>query len=387
MSWFDGFVLVAVAVGAFVGFRVGLVVRALSWFGLVIGLVFGLTLVARVAVSLATSTPGIRLLSVSALVIGLALLGHTAGLLLSRALRHRMGHEPVLSAVDHWAGGVLGAIGVLVLLWLLIPALRSTPGWPARAARDSALVALVNDVAPGQPHSARVLGRIVGEAPYPLLHNDDQAVGDPPTSDAGPRVDAIGAASVVLVQGSACGLRISGTGFAVRPTLIMTNAHVVAGESKTEITTIDGRTVPATVVAFDPLHDVALLRIAAPGLPSLRFGATRIGTLATVFGHPNGDALRATPARVARWIDTPRTDIYRGATIETPIVGLAVRLIVGDSGGPVVGPNGLVQAMVFAVDPARATTGFALSSRELIPIVTASRAATAPVSTGGCLVG
>ncbi|MBK5288842.1 MAG: MarP family serine protease [Acidimicrobiia bacterium] len=387
MSWFDGIVLVAVAIGALIGFRVGLMVRALSWFGLAVGLVFGLGLVSRVAASLAATSPGIRLLSVSALVVGLALLGHTAGLLASRVLRHRMGREPILSAVDHWAGGGLGAIGVLVLLWLLVPALRSTPGWPARAARDSALVALVNEYAPAAPHSARVLGRIVAEAPYPLLHRDDQDVGNPPASDAGPRVDAIGAASVVLVQGHACGLRISGTGFAVKPNLILTNAHVVAGESSTAITTVDGRTIPATVVTFDALHDVAVLRISGDGLPILRLGATRIGTIATVFGHPNGGSLRAAPARVARWIDTPRTDIYRGATIDTPIVGLAAHLIVGDSGGPVVGPNGLVQAMVFAVDPARDTTGFALSTHELLPIIARAREATGPAGTGGCLVG
>ncbi len=387
MSWFDAAVLAAVAVGGFVGFRVGLMVRVLSWVGLAIGLGFGLTMVPRIAATLADATPGIRLLSVAALLIGLALIGHTAGLLAGRLLRQRLPGRAVPSAVDHWAGGVVGALGVLVLLWLLVPALRSTPGWPARAARDSALVAAVDEIAPRPPHSARILGRIVAEAPYPLLRGDDQDVGDPPTADAGPRVDALGAASVVLVRGSACGLRISGTGFAIKPTLILTNAHVVAGESATEIVTIDGQTRPATVVVFDPLHDVAVLRIAGHRLPSLRFGATRIGTLATVFGHPNGGTLRATPARIARWIDTPRTDIYRGRTVATPIVGLAARLIVGDSGGPVVGPNGLVQAMVFAIDPARPTTAFALSSAELIPFVAQARAASGPVDTGGCLVG
>ena len=104
-----------------------------------------------------------------------------------------------------------------------------------------------------------------------------------------------------------------------------------------------------------------------------------------MIGHPGGGALRATPARVARRITIPRTDIYRSGTITTSIVGLAAHLIPGDSGAPVIGANGLVQAIVFAVDPARDTTAFALSSAEVRPFVVAARHHATPVSTGSCL--
>jgi len=103
-------------------------------------------------------------------------------------------------------------------------------------------------------------------------------------------------------------------------------------------------------------------------------------------GHPNGGHLRATPARVVRRIDTPRTDIYRSSTIQTSIVGLAAHLIVGDSGAPVVGPDGKVQAMVFAVDPADRDTAFAISSEELAPFVRQAADRTGAVPTGDCLV-
>ena len=66
-------------------------------------------------------------------------------------------------------------------------------------------------------------------------------------------------------------------------------------------------------------------------------------------------------------------------------MGLAARLIPGDSGAPVIGADGLVQAMVFAVDPARDTTAFALSSEEVMPFVTATDTATRATSTGSCL--
>jgi hypothetical protein len=103
-----------------------------------------------------------------------------------------------------------------------------------------------------------------------------------------------------------------------------------------------------------------------------------------VLGHPGGGGLRATPARIARRIGTPRTDIYRSGTISTSIVGLAAHLIVGDSGSPVIGPDGRVQAMVFAIDPASDTTGFALSTAEFRPFIAPARKGR-PVPTGSCL--
>ena len=239
--------------------------------------------------------------------------------------------------------------------------------------------------APDQPRSARIVGRIVGEAPYPLFE-DARVDQRPPSTDAGPRVDTVGARSVVLVRGAACGLELSGTGFAVAPDLVLTNAHVVAGEQHTTVVTVDGSRRDATVVVFDGRHDVAVLRVDGPPLPVLGLGPTTLGTVASVLGHPNGGHLRATPARVVRRIDTPRTDIYRSGTIRTSIVGLAAHLIVGDSGAPVVGADGLVQAMVFAVDPADTDTAFAISTEELAPFVQQAADRHDAISTGTCLV-
>ncbi len=383
MNLLDVVVLATVAIGGFIGFRVGFVIRALSWLGLSIGLMIGLRLMPRIARALVDSTPGVRLLAVSALLIGLALIGHTTGLVASQALRSKLNLTSDATLLDRWTGGVLGALGGLALLWLLLPAMRSTPGWPARAVRDSRMVAVVDRFAPAPPRAARILGRIVGEAPYPIVR-DNTAVGAPPTTDAGPLVDTRAARSVVRVDGTACGLHLAGTGFAVAPDLVITNAHVVAGEHRTTVTTIDGRVLLARVVQFDGRHDVAVLSVIDSGLAPLPLGPTRVGTIATVLGHPGGGALRATPARIARRIGTPRTDIYRSTTVSTSIVGLAAHLIVGDSGAPVVGPDGRVQAMVFAIDPASSTTAFALSTTEFRPFVTAARELR-PASTGSCL--
>lgn len=386
MTALDGVVLLLVAVAALIGYRLGFVVRALSWLGLAIGVAVALRITPRLAQALAGVSPGVRLLSVASLMIGLALIGHAAGMMASQAIRrHRHVGEHV-SPLDRVAGAVLGALGVLALLWLLVPALRSTPGWPAREAQGSAAVSMLDSFGPTQPHSARLLGRIVSESPYPLF--DDAHVSmRPPTTDAGPRIDAQAANSVVLVRGDACGLQLSGTGFAVARHLLVTNAHVVAGERDTTVTTRSGRTAAADVVVFDPLHDVAVLRVDGLTFAPLPLTDAKLGTIASVLGHPRGGQLRATPARLARWIDAPRTDVYRGGTITTRILGLAAHLIVGDSGAPVVDPQGRVHGVVFAVDPASATTAFALTTDELRPYLRLARRAVHPASTRTCLVG
>jgi hypothetical protein len=306
-----------------------------------------------------------RLLAVASLLVGLALIGHTFGLLASRTLREKLSLTSEPTPLDRVTGGVLGALGALALLWLLLPALRSTPGVTARATRGSALVALVDEYAPRQPRAARVLGRLMGDAPYPLFE-DTVSVGRAPNGDAGPAADARTSRSVVLVTGNACNLHLSGTGFAVGPDLVVTNAHVVAGESHTNVVTSDGRELAARVVVFDGRHDVAVLAVDGADLPPLSFGPVRLGT-------------------VARRIDAPRSDITRSGEITTSIVGLAARLIVGDSGAPVVGSDGHVQAMVFAVDPASDTTAFALSSHEIGPFAAEARPTGKTVSTGECL--
>ena len=390
MNRLDLVVLGAVAIGALIGQRVGFLIRVMSWLGLAVGLMIGLRLMPRVAASLSSSTPGIRLLAVSSLLLGLALIGHTVGLVASHSLRARLELSTEASAFDRVAGGIVGGLGTLVLVWLLIPALRSTPGWPARVARDSSMIALIDRYAPTEPRAARILGRIVGEAPYPELRHDgrgDQnAVGQPPTSDAGPEVTTRAARSVVLVEGVACGLRISGTGFAIRPDTVITNAHVVAGEHRTEVITSDGQRRAARVTVFNGLHDVALLHVPGARFAPLPLGPTKVGAIGSVLGHPNGGDLRATPARVARRIDIARTDIYRNGTVRTSIVGLAAHLIVGDSGAPVIGADGQVQAMVFAIDPASVTTAFALATKELRPFIHLARNTSKAASTGTCLI-
>ena len=69
-------------------------------------------------------------------------------------------------------------------------------------------------------------------------------------------------ASVVRIIGTACGLGVEGSGWFATPQLVVTAAHVVAGEHDTTVQIPGNRgSFRADVVAFDARNDVAVLRV------------------------------------------------------------------------------------------------------------------------------
>ena len=108
------------------------------------------------------------------------------------------------------------------------------------------------------------------------------------------------AASTVKVEGVACYAERDGSGFAAGPELIVTNAHVVAGQGRTTVVRPDGARLVGSPVVFDADRDVAVLSV--PGPRPARPGADdgEVGMQAAVFGHPEGqEALRVAPGRFA----------------------------------------------------------------------------------------
>jgi len=190
-----------------------------------------------------------------------------------------------------------------------------------------------------------------------------------------------------LVEGQACDRIQEGSGFVAGPNLVVTNAHVVAGERDTRVTTSDGRRLDANVVAFDPNRDLAILRVPGLALPALVLGEGHIDDRGALFGHPGGGALRQAPVRIAEQIVARGTDITRTNPTEREVFVLAAVTAPGDSGGPIVDPDGRVIGVMFAYDISRQTTAYALTRTELdavlAPVLASGTAA--PVATGDCL--
>jgi Trypsin-like peptidase domain/Colicin V production protein len=384
-------VVLVLGIGAAIGgWRLGFAARVLAWAGVVVGLAIGVHFVPRIVTVFGGARPENRASIAVLFLLLVATLGQTLGLALS-AVVHRL--SPARKPLPRWdraAGAIVGALGVLALLWMVIPSLATARGWPARLARSSAIVAAIQEWAPKQPARFAAWGRAISEAPYPSALGTLQSPPNPGVPPAAtsltPRVDARVRAATLKVVGRACDTIQEGTGWIAGPGLVVTNAHVVAGERATTVQDESGREMSAVVIAFDPVRDVALLRVPALRAPRLPIVDGAVGDVGAVYGHPGGGALQAAPARVGNEILAVGTDIYRTSTSRRHVYVLASRLAPGDSGGALVDTKGDVIGMAFAIDPGRNATAYALTDREIRAVLDTARRRTTPVDTGRCLV-
>jgi len=195
--------------------------------------------------------------------------------------------------------------------------------------------------------------------------------------------------SVVRVQGVAptCSLSIEGSGFVISPDHILTNAHVVAGVTEHQIvTTASGQVFNATVVLYDPQVDVAVLYVPNLNLPALRFaGPANPSDNAIVAGYPlDSQTLQAVAARIGGIQDVQGLNIYQDSTVTRQIYEIRAVVKSGNSGGPLLSPDGTVDGVVFAAAIGVQDTGFALTAAEVSADASAGAGDTAPVSTMGC---
>ena len=388
MNAFDLGLAVLLGLAAWGGWRLGLVRGVLGWTGFGVGLAIGVVFVDDVTNRFPQATPQVRFAIACTFLLLSVIVCQTLGIALGSLVAAVLPPSGAIRTADAVGGAFVGVVAGLVILWLLIPAFASTPGWSARGVRGSWISRQVQSVAPDPPQSVEALGRLVGEAPFPEVFRQltDPGAGDPPLDGLDPAVAAAIVPGVVRVEGQACDLVLEGSGFAVSDSVVVTNAHVVAGERSTNVFTEDGRRREATVVVFDPARDLALLRIDG-GLDPLTLGDVGVGGTGAVVGHPGGGPLRAAPARVDRVVEARGSDIYRRAETTRDVLVLAARLQPGDSGAPFVDGAGNVVGVAFAVDPGDDTTAYALSRRELDAVLANGLGATAPVDTGPCLRG
>ena len=134
------------------------------------------------------------------------------------------------------------------------------------------------------------------------------------------------------IEGEACSRIQEGSGFFVADDLVVTNAHVVAGEDDSDVVLSDGSRMDGTVVAFDPVRDLAVLRTSGADRPALPLDGADVGTSGGVFGHPGGGPLEISPFQVGEQITAVGTDIYDSRRSERKVLVLAADLAPGDSG-------------------------------------------------------
>ncbi len=391
MNVLDLVIVAAMIAAGYFGYRLGFVARVISWAGLALGIVLAVAFVDDVMGLLGSQGSQTKLFIALLFFLLVATVCQALGYAAGFALRNRLPSTQAVHQGDRVGGAVVGVLGVLVAVWLLTPALASAQGWPARAARDSQIVRAIDRYAPDPPPQAKRLGRAVAEGPFPEVFsrlNGPGGVGAPPSRALAPDVAARVASSVLKVEGQACDQIQAGSGFVAGANLVVTNAHVVAGEPRTEVQTNDGRQLAATVVAFDPERDLAVLRVRNLRLFALPFADGGVGATGAVFGHPGGGPLRIAPARIAESVNAAGTDIYRTGRTTRRIHVLAANLAPGDSGGPLVDQQGRMVGVAFAVDPGQESTAYALTRGEVDSVVLpVLNGRDQPANTGPCVVG
>jgi hypothetical protein len=378
MTTLDWVIAAATVLFAVNGYLRGFIVGALSLVGFLVGAFVGTRIADALLGSSSRYAPLFGLLG--ALTAGAVLAMGTGGI----AARLRRGlHVPLLGLVDGVAGAALSGAVALGVAWVLGVIVVSLPGSGALAldVERSAILRRLDELL---PPSGVVLNALARIDPLPGIVGLASPLASPPRLAETPALERA-SRSVVRVIGTACGLGIEGSGWVVAPDEVVTNAHVVAGESSTTVQPGGGpQGLAATVVMFDPRNDLAILDVPGLGLPSLALAAGPVdGTAGVILGYPEDGPFAAESARIGETQDINTQDAYgRGPVTRllTPVRGL---IRPGNSGGPVLDDGGRVLTTVFA-----ATTGGGPPGGYGVANATVradlADAGLGPVSTEGC---
>ncbi len=360
------------------GYRQGLIVGAMTLVGFGLGALAGSRLGPLILAKGSESPYAPLCAALGALLAGALVAVAVESFALG--LRAKVIRRQALHLADGAGGAALIASVALGLAWVFGSVALHAPGTARLRAdvQESVILRSLNEVLPPSGPVLNALDRVdpapsVTGPAAPVARPDEAIATDP---------DVLGAGrAVVRVLGTACGLGVEGSGWAVRPGLIVTNAHVLAGSDDTTVTTQGGVELDATPVYYEPADDLALLRVGA-ALPTLPIAERREpGADAAVLGYPENGPYSVTPARLGDTRPTISEDSYGNGPVDRTIVALRGSVRSGNSGGPLVDDRGRAVGTVFAATTSGTPGGFAIPSED---IRTALTQAGPPVSTGPC---
>lgn len=384
---------------AVIGYRQGFVVGILSVIGFLGG---GLVAIYLLPVLWDQVTDGSEVSSTAAvvavvIVIVCASVGQAFTTHLGNKLRRHITWSPA-RALDATGGALVNVVAMLLVAWLIGSALAGT-SLPTlgKEVRSSSVLLGVSRVMPPQASTwftdfSSVLAQNGFPQVFsPFANEPITEVRAPDPALAGSPVAARAKQSIVKVVGTApsCGKVLEGTGFVFSDRRVMTNAHVVGGVDEPTVQIGgQGRLYDAKVVLYDWRRDIAVLDVPDLDVKPLQFATTdndaETGDSAIVAGFPENGAYDVRSARVRARIDANGPDIYHRGTVRRDVYSLYTTVRQGNSGGPLLTPEGKVYGVVFAKSLDDPDTGYALTADEIRDDITQGRIANQQVDSQGC---
>jgi hypothetical protein len=390
MSWVDIVIVVWVVLAAVRGRSLGALTQLLGLVGFVVGLALGAVIAVPVAgrFHIGVARTGL----IAGIVLGVAILAAIGGNVLGKWANIAM-RRLRLGTIDAVAGAAVAALGALLSAWLVAGLFtQSSVNWLAGPIQRSVVLTAIDAVMPPVPAVVARAEAFLSTDVFPVAFAE---VTQPTTTSV--KVPSQGAAqaiarrassSVLKVEASGgCGEQRDGTSFVVAPGLLITDAHVVAGEPTIIVETVRGPRV-AQLLVFDPALDVAILRVPRLALPVIQLvgAVATVGTASAIVGYPGGGPQTSLPAGVAGTFSAQGRDIYGGGLVTRPIYAVTADVRPGNSGSPLVVSGGAI-GMVFSRSLAQANLGYALRSSALVPDVRIAERTSSTVGSGACTPG
>jgi len=376
-----GFVLLL----ALRGYERGFVVGALSLVGFAAGAVIG-SRVGPLLLSEGSSSPYAPLFGLG----GALLLGSLIGFACERVGSHgirMVGWVPGFRLLDGLLGALLTAAIALGIVWIAGAAMVQSLGSDGLR-RDVERSVILRALDSSLPPSGPILGALAQIDPLPSITGPHAAVAPPSDSILGTPGVRRAITSVVKITGEACGVGLEGSGWVAAPDVVVTNAHVVAGESDTLVQPGGiGPGLQTQLIGFDTHNDVAILRVSGLSAPVLPLASgPAAGTAAAILGFPEDGPFDAQPGRLGETRLTATDNAYGNGPVLRQITSLRGLVRPGNSGGPLVNESGQVLGTVFATltDNAAPRGGLAVPNSVVSGELSTALRRQTTVSSGPC---
>ncbi|MGJ9373356.1 MarP family serine protease [Nesterenkonia sp. CF4.4] len=329
-----------------------------------------------------------RVVAVIAAAVVLVAAGHGLGAAAGAEVQ-RMFNSRAVRGLSSLVGGVANVVVAMFVIALLSFSI-SAMGFPTvnQAMKQSTVLTTIDSAVPEQAESwfaqvrSAVLDSDIPEiarlVPEPAELPEDQDL-----NDAG----LASAASVGRITGVAeqCGQSQSGSGFAVSPTRVLTNAHVIAGVAEPAVEMPDGEVLTGRAVHFDPASDLALIAVDGLDVAPLEISeGVDVGDSGYVMGYPAGGPFSAGSAVVQAQDVSQVNNIYGSSPTSLEIFQLGADVQQGNSGGPLIDTSGDVAGVVFARAVEGSNVGFAITADQAGDVLTDPDRYSETVSTGQC---